>query len=186
MSDSNGRIAVARRLRGAREAAGRTVEETAAAVGMVVADYAACEAGECDVSMGILPALAKLFEMEVSAILTGGDPHATVFSVTRKGTGAVIQRRKAYHYENLAAGFTRPRMEPFIVTVDPKSGAPFNLNSHAGQEFDLVVEGRLELQIGTSTLVLEPGDSIYYDASHPHGMRAMDGKPVKFLAVITD
>jgi DNA-binding protein len=53
-----------------------------------------------------------------------------------------------------------------------------------GQEFDMVWEGRLELTIGGKKLILEPGDSIYFDANQPHGMRALDGKAVRFLAII--
>ena len=57
-------------------------------------------------------------------------------------------------------------------------------NSHDGQEFNIVIEGSLELTIGKKVLVLNEGDSIYFDASQPHCMRALDGKPVRFLAVI--
>jgi len=182
---SNNRSQIAARLRGAREAAGLTVEAAAQALKLEAAAYAAFESGASDLSMGLLPQIAALFGVETAAILTGGDSHARVFSVTRRGKGAVVSRRAAYHYENLAAGFAGPRMEPFIVTVDPKPDEPFHLNSHAGQEFDLVVRGTLELMIDGHTVVLEEGDSIYYDATRPHGMRALANRPARFLAIIT-
>ena len=47
-----------------------------------------------------------------------------------------------------------------------------------------VTEGTLELTIGKKVLVLEAGDSIYFDATQPHAMRALNGKAVKFLAII--
>jgi len=31
---------------------------------------------------------------------------------------------------------------------------------------------------------MEEGDSVYYDASHKHGMVATNGKPCVFLAVV--
>ena len=58
------------------------------------------------------------------------------------------------------------------------------MNAHPGQEFNMVLEGHLELTIGKKTLQLTEGDSIYFDATLPHGMRALDGKPVRFLAII--
>ena len=180
----NTRAEIAQRLQGARDAAGLSIEATAQALNLEPDRYAAFESGAGDLPMGLLPELARLFGAEASAILTGGDAHARVFSITRKGHGAVVARQKAYHYENLAAGFSRPGMEPFMVTVDPKPDEAFHLNSHAGQEFDLVVHGRLALMIDGHTVELDPGDSIYFDASRPHGMRALDGKPAKFLAVI--
>ena len=55
-------------------------------------------------------------------------------------------------------------------------------NTHAGQEFNMVLEGKMELYIGGKTIVLEEGDSIYFDSSKPHGMLAVGDKAVKFLA----
>ena len=40
----------------------------------------------------------------------------------------------------------------------------------------------MELYIGGKTMILEEGDSIYFDATKPHGMLAVGDKPVKFLA----
>ena len=48
----------------------------------------------------------------------------------------------------------------------------------------MVTEGCLELTIGKKVLVLNEGDSIYFDATQPHCMRALNGQPVKFLAII--
>lgn len=72
-----------------------------------------------------------------------------------------------------------------MTQVDPlPEGEKYNKNSHDGQEFDYVVEGRLEITIGDKVMELAEGDSIYFDASQPHCMRALGGRPVKFLAII--
>ena len=71
----------------------------------------------------------------------------------------------------------------FIVTVEPKPGVrTIYKNTHPGQEFNLVLEGKMELFIGGKTMILDEGDSIYFDSSKPHGMLAVGDKPVKFLA----
>ena len=33
-------------------------------------------------------------------------------------------------------------------------------------------------------IVLNTGDSLYFDSGLPHGMKALDGKTVRFLAII--
>lgn len=48
----------------------------------------------------------------------------------------------------------------------------------------MVLEGRMLLSINGRDLILEQGDSLYFDSSLPHGMKALDGKAVKFLAVV--
>jgi mannose-6-phosphate isomerase-like protein (cupin superfamily) len=142
------------------------------------------ETGAEDVPMSYLSRLAAFYQVEVTALLTGGDAHARVFHVTRKGGGPVVERRHAYHYEALGARFAGKTMEPFIVTVGPALDTP-HLNTHPGQEFNYVLSGRLRLSVGGHETVLAPGDSIYFDASVPHGMRAEEGAEATFLAVIT-
>ena len=110
-------------------------------------------------------------------------PHMKSYYVTRKGQGMSIERTKAYKYQSLVGGFVNHKADVFIVTVEPKPEAhTIYKNSHPGQEFNLVLEGKMELYIGGKTMVLEEGDSIYFDSTKPHGMLAVGDKAVKFLA----
>ena len=61
---------------------------------------------------------------------------------------------------------------------------PVSLNSHPGQEFNLVLEGTLKIVIGKYELILHEGDALYFDSTYEHGMIALDNRPAKFLAVI--
>lgn len=182
----NQRQELALRIRGLREAAGLAPEAAARALGLAAADYARLEGGDSDIPLGVLSQLAALFKTEPAALLTGGDSHARVFYVTRRGKGPVVERRQHYHYESLGAGFQKRAMEPFVVTVQPEpAGAEVHLNAHPGQEFNRVMKGRMKLVIDRHEVILKAGDSIYFDSARPHGMQALDGKPVQFLAIIT-
>jgi len=48
----------------------------------------------------------------------------------------------------------------------------------------MVLEGSMMLNINGKNLTLGEGDSIYFDSSLPHGMKALNNKPVKFLTVV--
>lgn len=181
----NQRQQIALRIKGLREAAGLPLDRAAGAVGATPGAYARYETGEADAPLGVISQLAALFKVDAAAILTGGDAHAHAFSVTRRGAGPSVERRRAYHYESLGAGFARRVMEPFLVTVQPKPGAELEQNAHPGQEFTLVLKGRLKLVIAGNAVTLKAGDSIYFDSALPHGMAALGGKPARFLAVIT-
>ncbi len=61
---------------------------------------------------------------------------------------------------------------------------PIHLATHSGQEFDLIISGKLKVQIGNHVEILSEGDSIYYDSSTPHGMIAVDGQDCVFCAVV--
>jgi quercetin dioxygenase-like cupin family protein len=69
--------------------------------------------------------------------------------------------------------------------VNPlEEGKNYNKNSHGGQEFDIVIDGTLELTLEDKVLTLTAGDSIYFDATRQHCMRAVGDEPVTFLCVI--
>jgi quercetin dioxygenase-like cupin family protein len=97
----------------------------------------------------------------------------------------VVDRKKQYHYLSLAYNFVGKKGEPFMVTIDPKEeGDDVSLSSHPGQEFNYMVEGRLKIFIDGHEAILETGDSLYFDSTKPHGMKALDDKPAKLLAII--
>ena len=174
---------IAERLHGLRDSLDLTTETVASKCGISKEDYEKYESANHDIPMSFICDLAQIFEVETIALISGNDPHSLAFSVTRKGTGTSVERTKVYKYQSLAHGFRNAKADPFEVTVEPNDN-PINLNSHLGQEFNYILEGIMKLQIAGNEIVLNPGDSIYFDSSKPHGMKAMNGEKVKFLAVI--
>ena len=121
--------------------------------------------------------------VDLATLMFGDEPRMSTYFVTRRGKGVTVERSKAYRYQSLAAGFVGRRADPFVVTVHPNEDT-MSLNTHPGEEFNMVLEGRMLRQIGNKQLTLGEGDSIYFNANQPHGMKALDGKKVIFLAVI--
>lgn len=178
-------ILIAQRLQGLRDALELGVEEMAARCGLSADDYRDMESGASDLSVARLQKVASANGISLDELMFGEEPKMTSYFLTRRGTGISVERTKAYKYQSLASGFKGRKADPFIVTVEPKpDDVPVCLNTHHGQEFDLVIEGRLLLKIGDKELLLNLGDSVYYDANQPHGMKALDGRAVKFLAVV--
>ena len=164
---------IAERLRGLRDAMELTTEELASDCGIDRQEYEQAESGEHDISVSMMQ----------QALMFGEEPKMSTYFLTRAGKGVSVERTKAYKYQSLAAGFKDRKADPFIVTVEPNDN-PMHYNTHQGQEFNLVIEGTLLLSIGGKEVTLYPGDSIYFNSSLPHGMKALDGKTVRFLAII--
>jgi transcriptional regulator with XRE-family HTH domain len=176
---------MAERLRGLRDALEITAEEMAETCDLTTEAYLALESGTVDISVSLLHRVAHKYNVELTALMFGDEPTMNSYFVTRRGKGVSVERTHAYKYRSLAAGFARRRADPFMVTVHPKPDSePVYLNTHAGQEFNYVVSGRLLLRIHGKDLVLEEGDSIYFNSELPHGMKALDGQIVRFLAII--
>ncbi len=176
---------IAERIRGLREIARLSAESCAAQLGIPAETYHEYESGSTDIPVSFLYQVAHKFQVDLTSILIGEEPRLHVYSVTRNGRGVKVERRRDYDYQNLAFNFIDKKMEPFLITVEPKpEKEPIPVNSHPGQEFEYVLEGALKVLVGGHEVTLSAGDSIYFDASHPHGMKAVGGKPAKFVAVI--
>ena len=185
MSDLGQVRMIALRIREMRELDGLTLQEVANAVGVTSEEYMAYESGEVDIPIGFLTGVAPVLGVEVTELLTGSKPKLSVYCLVRSGKGVSAQRRTEYRYQSLAYNFAHKVVEPFLVTVDPDDpAAPIALNSHEGQEFDYVVEGTLIIAIAGKELEMRKGDSIYFDSSTPHGMKAAGTEPVKFIALV--
>ena len=149
---------IAERLVGLRDALDLRPEDIASTCNIDLETYLGYESGEKDIPVSFLHQIAKHYGVELPALM--------------------------YKYQSLAAGFANRKADPFMVTVEPSAPeAPFTLNTHPGQEFNLVLEGSMHLRIGEKELVLNEGDSIIFDSTRPHGMKAID-RQVKFLAII--
>ena len=173
---------VADRIKELREIFGASVPELAKAFSVSEDEYQRYESGTVDIPVGILYQLAQRFKVELTTLLTGEEPRLHTYALTRKDTGVSIDRRTTYKYQSLAYNFIHKKAEPFLVLVE--AGPLEHFNSHPGQEFHYVLEGTLHVQLDKHALILEPGDSLYFDSSVPHSLRALNDGTVKLLAVI--
>jgi mannose-6-phosphate isomerase-like protein (cupin superfamily) len=176
---------IAERIRGLRDIAQLSVETCAQELGIAADTYRRYESGETDIPASFLYQVAGKFRVDLTSLITGEEPRLHVYSVTRAGRGVTVDRRREYGYQSLAFNFVDKRMEPFLITVEPRPETePMPLNAHPGQEFNYILEGTLKVVIEGHEVLLSPGDSIYFDARHGHGMRALGAAPARMLAVI--
>ena len=187
------------RLAALRDIENISGEDFAIRCGVSVEKLDEYERGERDFSFSFLYNAAQILGVDVVDLMSGDSPKLSGCCLTRAGEGYAIDRRAAYNYRHLAFTFKNKLAEPFMVTVEPKeeagapdikaetpeieAGAP-EMHAHAGQELNMMFEGRMRFYIGELKFDLEPGDSVYFDSSQQHAMRALDGKPAKFLAVV--
>lgn len=178
---------MAMRIRELREVAGFSVADMARSTGVTEEEYLDCETGKKDISFAFIFRCALAFGVDVTDIISGSSPKLRKYTVTRKGQGREIQKAHGMVYYSLAPEFKNRISEPLLVNIlynESALYAPIELTTHFGQELDIVVSGKMKIQIGNHTEILEEGDSIYYDSSTPHGMIAMDGKDCVFYAIV--
>lgn len=173
------------RLKGLRESCDVTREEMAAELEVPLQTYADWEETGEDVPISAIYHVACKFGVEFTEILTGTAAKLQTYQVVRAGCGREVNRNPEYHFEDLAWRYTGKVMQPLLVVLDP-SDDPAKLVAHAGQEFNLVLEGCVVVTWGDNEFELHPGDSIYFNPECPHGQRCAGDVPAKFVTVIAE
>ena len=178
---------VAGRIQALREDLDITMQEMAEATGRSVAEYAAQESGEQDLSFTFLYKCAARLGVDVIELLTGETPHLKGYCLTRAGEGLSIKRRAGFEYLHKAPHFQNKSCEPFWVNapyLEEEQDKPIHLSKHTGQEFDYILSGKMRFAYEDHIEELEPGDCVLYDSGRGHGMIAIGGKPCTFLALV--
>lgn len=175
---------IGNRIKELRELSDISIKEVANSLNIDEETYISYENGKIDIPASFLYELSNMFEVDLGLLLTGEESRMSIFDVTRANKGIAVERQKEYEHENLCNKFINKKAETFIVTVDPEKDPVPSLNSHPGQEFNYVLEGSLKIYIHNNEIILNEGDSIFFDSTHRHAMVALNDKPAKFLAII--
>ena len=69
---------------------------------------------------------------------------------------------------SLGSGLNNQTMEPLLVTLAPGAGSGSRPMTHLGHEFAFCLEGRIIYEIKGEQYLLEPGDSLFFEAYLPH------------------
>ena len=178
---------VAQRIKEMRDICGFSVEEMAEKTEISVEQYNIYEAGGVDLPFTFVHKCALAFDIGLTDLLEGHSAVLTSYTVTRKGKGQTTASENGIEIKNLAPKFRKRLSDPYMVRYEYSAeleNKPIHTTTHAGQEFDLVISGKLKVRIGNHEEILSEGDSIYYNSSTPHGMIAIDGRDCVFLAMI--
>jgi transcriptional regulator with XRE-family HTH domain len=87
-------------------------------------------------------------------------------------------------FHSLGRGKSDRHMEPFYIEILPEENAEPKLSSHEGEEFIVVLSGRVALVHGRDRHELAPGDSVYFNSIVPHEVSAAGNAPAEIYAVL--
>ena len=173
------------RLRELREVSDYSIEALARELRISPEVYASYEENGKDVPISVIYEIANKFKVDFTEIVTGQSAKLETYHMIRRGGGKVINRNPEYHFEDLAYRYANKIMQPLLVTLEP-TDAVAKLITHPGQEFNLVLEGVVIVTLGDKEFTLNPGDSIYFNPTIPHGQRCGSDVKARFLTVIAE
>lgn len=75
-------------------------------------------------------------------------------------------------------------MEPILLTLDP-GGSTYPDNPHEGEEFGYIINGSIQLHIGSRIFKAKKGESFYFTANKQHYITASNKSGATLLWVST-
>ncbi|MBI2718338.1 MAG: helix-turn-helix transcriptional regulator [Rhizobiales bacterium] len=176
------------RLKALRKERGASLAELARATGVSEATLSRVENGQSLVSAHHLYQLSRTLGVDITAFFEAGGKTLAggIRSICRRGDGVPLSTAR-YEAQVLCTDIAAKHMHPAINTVTIASLAEAGgFSRHDGEEFLHVLLGRLLLVTEFyEPLLLETGDSVYFDSHMGHAYLSPDGRPVQILVIAT-
>lgn len=180
-------------LRTLRTQRGWTLADVSSRTGLSVSILSKVENGRMSLSYEKMIKIATGLGIDIGVLFAAptrttrpADPASPVGrrSITRAGEGREIETTTS-HQLYPAADLLNKQLVPIIAEVKARSVAEFGkLLRHAGEEYVLVLEGAIELHTEFyEPVLLNTGDSIYFDSSMAHGYVAAAPGLCRMLSV---
>jgi mannose-6-phosphate isomerase-like protein (cupin superfamily) len=152
-----------------------TPEQIAAKTGVSVEDYLSYESGTVDIPISFLLKLSQCMAW-IPPPSDGRFAAPQRLRADAQKYGRWNRARASLHLQKPRLLFQQAQDRAAFGYRQSRREQRHGDHSHTGHEFDYVLEGVLSLKVGDQDMLLEPGDSAYYDSIHPHAMPSRDGR----------
>ncbi len=178
----NDEISVGQRLHDIRIRRGLSMRSLAKASGLNINTLSLIENQHSSPSVSTLQQLAQTLQVPI-----------TEFFETDHGSKELVHQKQGQRphisfehstMEDLAAGMPHFGAEPLIVILNPGADSGKNPIVHTGREFVYCIEGHVTYTVNNQKYLLDPGDSLVFEAYLPHQWKNSDPAPSRILLVL--
>jgi transcriptional regulator with XRE-family HTH domain len=174
-------VDVGQRLRELRNERSLSIRTLAEKSQLNVNTLSMIENGKTSPSVATLQQLAFALETPIAAFFEMSAPQNQIAN-QKAGQRPIIALAHG-KLEDLGAGMSSRGAEPFLVMLEPCAESGTVPIVHTGREFVFCLEGCLTYIIEDQTFLLEPGDSLFFEAHLPHRWQNVGGTPTRSLLV---
>ena len=181
--------AIGRVVRSLRHQQEMTVAGLAAATGLSIGMLSKIENGATSPSLATLQLLSHALSTPITTFFRGFEERREAqfvkagehLEIERRGTRAGHQYHLLGHIGSNNSGVV---VEPYLITLTEESDV-FPAFQHDGMEMLYMLEGEVSYRHGDKHFVLQPGDSLLFDADAPHGPDELRRLPARYLSIIS-
>jgi transcriptional regulator with XRE-family HTH domain len=158
----------------------------AAAANISTSMLSKIENGQISPSLQTLQALAAALDIPLTALFASHEDRREC-SFVKAGQATGIERRgtrSGHHYHLL--GHSRSKdviVEPYFITLS-QDAVPCTAFRHEGVEIIYMLTGKVAYRHADITYTMEPGDTLFFDATAAHGPEELLILPMSYLSII--
>lgn len=182
------RARMAERLRQLRETRGLTIQTVAERGGLAISTISKIERNLMAPTYDRFVRLARGLGVDVAELFVekGKSLQPGDVGIARAGEFGYHETEN-YTYEMLFPDIRGKRMVPMMGTLKPETDMRFDrMVSHPGEEFLMVMEGRVKVRLEErEDVILDTGDAIYFDSGRGHLYASALDRPARILVVCT-
>jgi len=131
-------------------------------------------------SVSFILRMAKAMKVDPSTFL-GKEEQA---SIRDRRAQAYRQRTQQYSYVTLTPGAENSHLRAFMITIEPHQAHKPVAYKHEGEEFIYVMEGVLQVTLGTKVKKFKPGECIHFNSEIPHKLKSLSSEPTRCLVAL--
>jgi transcriptional regulator with XRE-family HTH domain len=175
-------IGVGKKLREIRTLRGLSLRSLAEMSGLNINTLSLIENERTSPSVSTLQQLAQSLQVNITEFFETHDQSKKVVYQKQGERPCISFAHNTV--EDLAAGMPRFGAEPILVTLHPNAGSGKSPIVHTGREFVYCLEGRIAYTVDDEKYLLEPGDSLLFEAYLPHHWKNADVTSSRILLVL--
>ncbi|NCF65216.1 MAG: helix-turn-helix domain-containing protein [Chloroflexi bacterium] len=179
--DDSPSFMVSKRLKAFRKSQGYTLRTLSEMSGVSMNTISLIERGKTSPTIATLHKLATALAISLADFCSETSNKQVIFTKRDQWQqmryGSVFM---GYIDEALA----NQTMSPVLITFEPEADSGPELMTHAGHELAFCLDGRIQYEINGRQYLLEPGDSLLFEAQIPHRWQNVNGESSQALMVV--
>lgn len=175
---------IAEKLRTLRRDNRMTLKQLAAKAGCTDAYLSQLERGHANPSIMILKKIASALGVRLVDFFLEPEPEEKDVVLQEKDRVKINFSEGDAKIQMLVRDVRNKRMQPFFTTLEPGGGSG-GFYSHVGEEFGIVLDGTLEIQIEEQCYTVRKNESFYFSSRDPHSWRNPGKRKTEVIWVVS-
>lgn len=159
------------KLRLSRQTKKMTIAQLSEQTGFSSGYISSVERGHVNPSLSALLKISSALDLDTGVLFESRSHSNSAIQVVRKGERlTLVYPGSNFRYELLTRDLTMRKVEFIRVIIPVGKSSGTKPLTHDGEEYGLVLKGRIQLLLGDETYILHDGDSVSFQSTIPHSV----------------